>query len=337
MKIVIFGAGSIGCYVGGKLLAAGNDVVLYGRERLQKVIHQHGLLLTAYTGENIHITPERIAYSTQLDCLSDADVIILTVKSQATENALNEIAQYAKQDTCIVSLQNGVYNEQILKKNLAEWNTAGGMVPYNVVNKGQGHFHRGTEGYLIFERNYQTGLLTQKCKAADLDAILTDNIQGVLWGKLLMNLNNALNVISDLPLKQQLADRNYRRALALCIEEALKVLQATDIHPEQIGKVPPRHISKILRLPNAVFEFLAKGMLKIDPEARSSMWEDMHNGRESEIAYLNGEIEKIGQKIGMQTPINSMLIELVKHAFVEKKSPQLAGASLLELIQSTEV
>jgi len=334
MKILIFGAGSIGCYVGGKLLSAGHDVILYGRPTLKKTIHQHGLLLSSYTGENIHLKPEDITYTDELDSLRTADIILLTVKSQATIVALEEIKQYAHKNACVISLQNGVYNERYLKQSMPDWHTAGAMVAYNVVNKGDGHFHRGTEGELIFERSYQTGLLKEFCNKAGLEASLTDNIQGVLWGKLLMNLNNALNVLSNQPLKTQLADRHYRQVLALCIEEALGILKQANIQATKAGKVPPKHITKILRLPNKIFQIVASGMLKIDPEARSSMWEDLKKGRESEIEYLNGEILKLSKANNNECPINSFIIELVKEAFQAKRSPEFSGRALLELVNN---
>jgi len=235
MKIVIFGAGSIGCYVGGKLLAAGQDVVLYGRERLQKSINEHGLKITSYAGDKINLSSDRVNYSTSLDSLNDADLVLLTVKSQATKSALAEIKSHTSPSACIVSLQNGVSNERVLKEFLPEYKTAGGMVPYNVVSLGDGHFHRGTEGSLVFEKNYHTGILAEHCKQAGLEVALTEDIVSVLWGKLLMNLNNAINVLSDQPLKFQLEQRAYRTALAACIDEALSVLTAANIKPAQVG------------------------------------------------------------------------------------------------------
>jgi len=332
MKIVIFGAGSIGCYVGGKLLAQGEDITFIGRERFKKAIDEHGLTLTHYSHPPARIFNTSIRYDVNHSCLADAELIILTVKSQATEESLRQIMQNTNKECLITSLQNGVRNERTLKDIARDFPTAGGMVPFNVVNKGNGHFHCGTEGELIFEKTYATGILAEKFNKAGIAAKTTENIQGVLWGKLLMNLNNALNVLSDQPLKQQLANRDYRRILALCIDESLSVLKTANIKPAQVGKVPPKHISKILRLPNAVFEFIAKGMLQIDPEARSSMWEDLNNGRDTEIDYLNGEIVALGDKFNHVTPINSKITALVKTAFKKKVSPALSGEQLLSLI-----
>ena len=329
MKIVIFGAGSIGCYVGGKLAAIDNEVILYGRDKLKKIIHEHGLKLTHYEYSEVELAANAINYSTDLTCLNNAEIVILTVKSQDTETALYEIKPYLNKDALVISLQNGVTNPEKLKKLLPEWKTAGAMVPYNVVNLGNGHFHCGTEGELIFERLYETGVLKQKCITAGLPSKLTDNIQGVLWGKILLNLNNALNVLSDRPLKEQLSDRNYRKVLAKCVEEARSIIKSSGIEIIQVGKVPPKLISKILRLPNFAFQTIAKGMLKIDPQARSSMWEDLQGGRNTEIDYINGAIIDLAKTNNLEAPINSYIVSLVKKAFADGKSPALTGEELL--------
>lgn len=80
MKIVIFGAGSIGCYVGGKLAAIDNEVILYGRDRLKKIIDEYGLKLSHFEFEEVNVAPDKINYSTELACLNDAELVLLTVK-----------------------------------------------------------------------------------------------------------------------------------------------------------------------------------------------------------------------------------------------------------------
>lgn len=332
MKIVIFGAGSIGCYVGGKLAAIDNEVILYGRDRLKKIIDEYGLKLSHFEFEEVNVAPDKINYSTELACLNDAELVLLTVKSQDTEKSLLEIKPYLNSNAMVVSLQNGVSNPDKLKEILPQWKTAGGMVPYNVVNLGDGHFHCGTEGELIFEKKYETGLLKEKCITAGLPTKLTDNIKGVLWGKILLNLNNALNVLSDKPLKEQLSDRNYRRVLALCIDEARGIIENSGIEIVKVGKVPPKLIAKILRLPNFAFQTIANGMLKIDPQARSSMWEDLQGGRSTEIEYINGAVIELAKKNNLEAPINSHIVRLIKEAFSNGVSPVLTGDNLLKSI-----
>jgi 2-dehydropantoate 2-reductase len=157
-------------------------------------------------------------------------------------------------------------------------------------------------------------------------------MEAVLWGKLCLNLNNAINVLSDMPLKQQLQDKSYRRILALCIEEALAVMEAKKIVPAKIGKVRARHLPALLNLPDAVFRLVASSMLKMDDSARSSMWQDFTLRREPEIDYLNGAIVSEGTALHVPTPVNKVITEMVKEAFKTGKSPGLSGEELLERV-----
>jgi 2-dehydropantoate 2-reductase len=98
------------------------------------------------------------------------------------------------------------------------------------------------------------------------------------------------------------------------MDEALAVLKAGGIRPARMEGVPPAAIPRILRLPNWLFRLVARRMLAIDPQARSSMWEDLQRRRATEIDYLQGAIVKLGQKSGMRMPLTERIIALVKQA-----------------------
>jgi 2-dehydropantoate 2-reductase len=87
-------------------------------------------------------------------------------------------------------------------------------------------------------------------------------------------------------------------------------------------------------MPNFIYIPIVKRIAKIDPEARSSMWEDLKYGRSPEIDYLQGEISRLGQKHAIPTPVNDGVIELVKQAFANKISPALSGKALKLLLSS---
>ncbi len=115
----------------------------------------------------------------------------------------------------------------------------------------------------------------------------SDNFAFVLWGKLLLNLNNPVNALSGLPLRQQLMQRDYRRVLASLIEEGLQVLQVAGIQPAKVARVAPKFLPRLLRLPYFLFERVAASMLKIDENARSPMWEDLQAERKTEVDFIN--------------------------------------------------
>ena len=235
-----------------------------------------------------------------------------------------------KSRATLISLQNGVGNLGRLKAALVNVNVVAGMVPFNVVNQGQGHFHCGTEGELYMQA--LPSKLLEYFHKAGLPVKQVKDIEGVQWGKLLMNLNNALNVLSDKPLQQQLSDRQYRRVLALCIGEALQCMDKARIRPARVGKVMPRLLPFVLRLPDRIFQLLARGMLQVDPRARSSMWEDLQAQRQAEIDYLNGAIVALGKQVGIATPVNLKVVQQVNRAFDVGTSPALGGAQLFSMV-----
>ena len=135
-----------------------------------------------------------------------------------------------------------------------------------------------------------------------------------LWGKLILNLNNALNALAGMPLVEELADHRWRRLLAAQIDEALSVLRAAGVRPGVVEGVPPWVIPLILRLPDSLFRLVARRMLAIDPQARSSMWEDLLRGRVTEVDYLQGAILQLAKRIGAATPMTERIIGLIKEA-----------------------
>jgi 2-dehydropantoate 2-reductase len=150
------------------------------------------------------------------------------------------------------------------------------------------------------------------------------NIAGVQWGKLLVNLNNALNALADLPLRQQLAQRSWRMLLADQMAEGLAAIKAEGIKPISSTPVPVGWTPHLLRLPDAVFGILLGRTMKIDPEARSSMWEDLQRGRRTEIDYLQGVITEIADRRGLQVPLSRRIVALIKSAEADGKgSPKL--------------
>jgi 2-dehydropantoate 2-reductase len=142
----------------------------------------------------------------------------------------------------------------------------------------------------------------------------TDNIAGVQWGKLLLNLNNAINALADLPLRQQLKQRGWRMLFADQMAEGLAAINAAGIKPVSSTPVPASWTPHLLRLPDAVFGVLLGRTMKIDPEARSSMWEDLQRGRRTEIDYLQGVITAIADRHGLHVPLSRRIVTLIRSA-----------------------
>lgn len=307
-RIVVAGAGAIGLYVGGHLVRAGHDVTFLGRARIQTEIDRHGLTLTDFTGRKDHL---RFRIETDPACLKSAEIVLVAVKSAATAEIGLNIADHAP-DAAVISLQNGISNPAILRTCLPSADVRGGMVPFNVARTGLGHFHRGTSGDLIIEAGPRD--LARVLSTPELPWRVADDFEAVQWGKLLVNLNNALNALSGLTLLEQLQDRDWRRLLAAQMTETLDVLKQARIRPAKFAAVAPQLVPHILRLPTPLFRRLAKAMLTIDPQARSSMQDDLEAGRKTEIGALQGEVQALARKHGVATPTIDRVIDAIRQA-----------------------
>jgi 2-dehydropantoate 2-reductase len=169
--------------------------------------------------------------------------------------------------------------------------------------------------------------------AARMPLMQQADFESIQWGKLLINLNNAVNALSGVPLKTEFSQRGYRRCLAALIDEGRSVLEAVGIHPAKVVKLGPRMLPLVLRLPDALFARVAAPMLRIDPEARSSMWEDLEAGRRTEVDYLNGAIVALAKSIGRNAPCNARIVALVRAAEQGARAP-IAGPQLYRALMS---
>ncbi|WP_108683122.1 2-dehydropantoate 2-reductase [Methyloceanibacter sp. wino2] len=328
LPITVAGAGSVGCYVGARLAAAGRSVTLLTRPALAAEISRHGLHCSDLEGHDIDLGPDRLKLSSApSEALAGAKLILVAVKSHDTDAMAALIAEHAGHDAVAVSLQNGVSNAGILREHLGPERVVDAMVPFNVVQNRPAdappRFHRASGGVIQVETT-TTGLRSV-LDVQHMPVAERDDIEAVLWGKLLVNLNNGLNALSGLPIVEQFGDRRWRALVARQLGEGLAVLNAAGIRYAPYEGVPQRVLALALRLPDALFRVAAKRMLSMDKNARSSMWEDLQAGRHTEIDYLQGEIIRLADQVGHPTPLNRRVLALVKEAETAKKgSPGLS-------------
>lgn len=325
--IVIAGAGSVGCFVGGVIAHGGGDVRFLGRERIAAMILEHGLRATDHTGLDVCVTPADLKVSTDPSLLAEADIIIVTVKSGATAEMGQLIAAHAPAAAIVVSLQNGVSNADVLRKALPGRDVRAGMIAYNVLNAGEGRFHRGTGGNIVLEA--AEGELAQVLATPHLAVYESSAIDAVQWGKLLVNLNNALNALSGVPLLEELSNREWRALFADEIAEGLPALKAEGVKPRSAFPLPIALLPHVMRLPTPLYRLIAGPSLKIDPQARSSMWEDLEQGRNTEIGELQETIVALCEKHGLKAPVNKRVAALIREC--EEKgggSPKMSPADV---------
>ena len=324
-RVAVLGAGSVGCFIGGCWQAAGLPVTFIGRPKIAHDIREHGLTLSDYSGWEA--TVREVDYACVPAPLADADIIALTVKSGATADAAREIAEHGREGAMVISFQNGVSNLDVLGRELGgRFRIVRGMVPYNVAYLGEGRFHKGVAGDLYAEDRQDVRALAERIGGGAARLKLSDNMLGLAWGKLLINLNNAVNALSGRTLVEELRERDYRRVLAAAMREGLGLLKRAKIKPATVGGVGPRVLPFVINSPDWLFHNIFQKKWKIDAKARSSMADDLAAGRKTEIDYINGELVALAERLGAQAPINRRIIELVREA--EAGASPLASKAL---------
>jgi 2-dehydropantoate 2-reductase len=330
-RIAVFGAGMIGSYVGGRLAASGANVTLIGRKRGLDAIRSHGLHVTDMYGADMMVPADRLRMSEDAAALADADLILVTVKSLATDEAGAVIATFAKPGAVVLSLQNGVSNAARLKAAAPHVTVVAGMVPYNVAERGPGHVHQGTGGDIHAGDDAALAPFHAAFATAGMPLTVSPDMPGVLWGKLVINLNNAVNALSGKTLIGQLSQRPYRRAVALCQFEALEMLARAKIVPARVHPIPTKAFPWVMSLPDWAYRKLAsRGGAKIDRHARSSMADDLAQGRKTEINYINGEVVALAASLRRNAPVNARIVDLIHAA--EAGAPPLSGDALLKAL-----
>lgn len=322
--ITIFGAGSIGCYLGGRLREGGARVRFIGRPRYQDQLAKNGLTLSRFDQDPLILNV--VDFQSTPAALSGSDVIALCVKSQDTDEAVQQIAAHAP-DAWVISFQNGISNLEILKTGLPKAKISGAVVPFNVTSPEPGRFHQGTDGPFIIGPDAPEAMQAA-LTASNTPFEIVDDIDGFLWAKLLVNLNNALNTLSGGPLRDGLLQRGYRRVLIAMIEEGLRVAGAEGVEVATFNGRHPKQLIALMRKPDWLYRFLMDRIAKIDRTARSSMLDDLDVGRANELAFLQGEIVQRANKRGLRAPVNKAVMAATEAAFAQKKSPRMTGRQM---------
>lgn len=298
MKIAIIGAGAMGSLFGGRLALAGEEVWLLDiwQEHV-KAIAARGLIIASPTG-NLIAVPRA---TTRPADIGPADLIIICVKSWATRAAARIAVGLLGPNTAVVTLQNGYGNPEEIAACVGVERVIAGTTAQGATLLGPGRIrHAGVGETQIGELGSGNAPRLQAIAAtltrAGIPTIPAADVASLIWGKLLINVGiNPLSAITGLR-NGELADRaETRDLLAQAVREAAAVAAAAKVALPYSDPV-----AKTL----AVAQATAKN--------RSSMLQDILNGRATEIDALNGVIVSKGRALDIATPVNYVLTLLVK-------------------------
>lgn len=338
MRIGVLGSGLVGGFVGGALARAGHDVVLVGRPSFVEAATREGFRLSDLEGMDARVPPAAVRAAVDPAALADRDVVLVTVKGLDTAAAAAQARPHLRPGAVVVSLQNGVRNPEVIREALgpSAARVLGGLVTFNVVRRGDLHLERTTTGPIVVEDDGAVGReVAAALSRAGLPARAEPDVAAVQWGKLLFNLNNAVNALCGLPLGEEIADPGYRRVYAACFDEGLSALARAGVRPRAPMRAPIAAVPRVLRLPSPLFRLVARRFIGVGAGARSSMWDDLERRRPTEVDLLNGEIVALARAQGRDAPANAAVVEAIRRAEqAGRGSPRMTAAEMLRLCAS---
>jgi 2-dehydropantoate 2-reductase len=310
-RIAIIGAGAIGSALGALLYRAGQNVTLIGRSAQVDAIRRDGLRVDGALGA--FTVP--IAAADALDFRPE--LAFLTVKTQDVLTAV-QANQVLLTGVPLVTFQNGVHSDALVATVLPPH----GLVSA-VVNIHANYLTPGTvtvlyPGPLVIGRPFGPNDAGVEAIAAILrqavPTTLSHNIRGVHWLKLIVNLNNAFPALANATFHQIYADPDLRLLAVNVMLEGLRVARRAGIRLESLPDTPAALIQLIewlpLRLAAMVLAAKARRMETEWPLIGSTL-QSLHRHRPTEIDYLNGEVVRLGLELGMATPLNAIMVEMV--------------------------
>ncbi|GAA1051809.1 2-dehydropantoate 2-reductase [Dietzia natronolimnaea] len=335
LRITVIGAGVVGCYLGGRL-ARHADVTLVGRPHVLDPIRAVGLTVESGEGveDRLHVPAEALTLAETPVAVRRSDVVLVCTKAGSTAAATAEFVPYLRPGSLVVGLQNGLHSADLIREGVDATPVIAGIIPFNVARTGPATYRRTSTGEIRIAEHPLAAPLLRVMEEADLRVRATDDIQAVLHGKVLLNMNNAVQALSGLPLRAELLDRDLRRCVALCQTEANRVFTAAGVVSRVPVAVPAGMLPAVMRLPTPVFRRLARAVVRVDADGTSSMNDDLVRGRPTEIDILQGEVVRMGRYLGVETPACAHIVELVHEA--ERAGPdrrQWTGKALLAELQ----
>lgn len=289
-RIAVMGAGAVGCYFGGMLARAGHVVTLIGRPSHVEAVQRDGLWLDTQTFS------ERVKLKASNDAAAVAGVqlLLFCVKSTDTIEAAMQIAPYLPADAVVMSLQNGVDNALALQSVLPQ-PVIPAVVYVATEMAGPGHVRHNGRGELVIGKADISTAIAALFSAAGVPVMVSDNVAGALWGKLIVNCAyNALSAITQMPYGRLLQGEGVEHLMRGVVDECLAVATAAGIS-----------------VPGDSFEDVAR-IARTMAVQYSSTAQDLARGKRSEIDHLNGYVVQQAQTLGIEVPINQTLQTLVK-------------------------
>jgi len=309
--IAIIGAGAIGSALGALLSRAGYQVSLIGRPAQVEAIRRDGLRVDGARGA----FTVRVAAAQALDFRPE--LALLTVKTQDVVDAVQANRDFLV-GVPLVSFQNGVRSDELLAGVLSPRQLLSAVVNIHATYLDPGTVTLLYPGPVVIGRPFGRNDAQTEAVAAVLRAAVptsvSDDIRGVHWLKLIVNLNNAFPALCNATFHRIYADPALRLLAVQVMLEGLRVAKRAGIRLRSLPDTPAALIYLMQWLPLRLAARLAAAKARRF-ESRwpllGSTLQSLRRHRPTEIDYLNGEVLRLGQELGVATPLNAVLVEMV--------------------------
>jgi 2-dehydropantoate 2-reductase len=322
LKVLTFGAGALGTYIGGSLALAGHNVVFVEQAKVADELRERGLRLGLAIDKRrkakdiFLVDPSSFVAASSLEealRYGPFDVAIYALKSFDTAAALEGIQPLGDKMPPILCLSNGVDNEPAIAKVLGP-----DKVIYGTVTSAIG---RHAAGDIVLEKLRGVGIaashplsdrLVVAFNGAFLNAQAFPDADSMKWSKMLTNLlANPISAILDMNAAEIYAHKGLYKLEIAMLRECLAVMEAQNIAVVDLPGTPARALAFATKLPL----WLSKPLLtRAAGSGRGgkmpSFHIDLHSGRgKSEVDFLHGAVVRAGEKVNIPTPVNRMLTE----------------------------
>lgn len=336
MRYTIVGAGGIGGLQGTWMTRAGCDVTFIDRwvEHVQ-AIQAGGMYVDGVRG--IHRIPVRAVTPDRLPDLAPLDMVIVSVKSQDTRAAVQQLLPYSTTDTAFVSMQAGE-NLHIVEQVAGSRRTIGADPNYGGALVNPGHLEAGFPNYIWLGE--MDGSFTPRLRQLQHDlnywtpTYLTDNIKGTVWSKFVYGSQIILSALTDRPSGEALNDPLYRRVAGALVRESLGVADALGIRLQAFDFFDPDPYrgSTVEDTEGLLFwleyawprheVFRKHAYHKFVKTGSGIRWDIAHRKRGSESTSMMESLMRAAAMAGLEMPLNRALIDMIHELESGQRSMQ---------------
>jgi 2-dehydropantoate 2-reductase len=300
MRIAAMAAGGVGGYYGARLAAAGHEVFFIARGAHKNAIEKNGLTLERSEG-NVHV-PNAKATDDPAK-VGPVDIVLFAVKLWDTEKAAELTRPLVGPQTRVITLQNGIDSYERVSPIVGAENTVPGVTYVATVIDRPGVIRQdGTFQSIIFgtldgRLDAQLKAFADACKAAGIQAMLSDDIQRDRWHKFIfLSATSGATAVTRTTMGPVMADPDTRRMFYGIMRETLKVGQAKGVN------IDDSYLEQRL-------EFADKS---VPHNMKASMANDLDRGNRLELDWLAGTVSRLGKELNVPTPVNDTIYAALK-------------------------